>query len=56
MKIFIKILSIVLIFTAGCSMSSVTVRENQIGNGLKPLLEKQHEDKQINVGVPIYTF
>jgi hypothetical protein len=37
-------------------MSSVTMRENQIGNGLKPLVDKQHEDKQINVSVPLYTF
>jgi hypothetical protein len=56
MKIFSKILLVLFIFTAGCSISSVTMRENQIGNGLKPLMDKQHEEKQISVSIPIYTF
>jgi hypothetical protein len=56
MKIFCKILFVLFVFIIGCSMSSVTVRENQIGNGLKPLMDKQHEDKQINVSIPLYNF
>ncbi len=56
MKIYFKILFVIFIFIIGCSASSVTVRENQISNGLKPLMEKQSEEKRIDVSVPLYTF
>ncbi len=56
MKIYLKILTLLFIFIIGCSVSSMTVRENQIGNGLKPLMEKQTEEKQINISIPLYNF
>jgi len=56
MKISLKLLFVLFIFIIGCSASSMTVRENQIGNGIKPLMDKQSDEKRINICVPLYTF
>ncbi|MFH0975469.1 MAG: hypothetical protein V1874_06765 [Spirochaetota bacterium] len=56
MKILLIILSILFVSMFACSSSSVAVRDGQITNGIKPLMEKKHDEQKINISVPVYNF
>jgi hypothetical protein len=56
MKILFLLFFVIFAFIAGCSSSSISVRENQFGNNLKPLMEHQSDEKRIDLSVPLYTF
>ena len=56
MKMFLMLLFVMFVFIIGCSSSSMTVRENQLGNGLKPLMENQSDEKRFDLSVPVYSF
>ena len=56
MKNAIKIVILSFIFIIGCSASSISIREDQFGEDIKPLMERTAEEDRINISVPIYKF